>query len=150
MTHVKHSIAHSLRAPYLPTLKGAPLAGYFDYDRFFHSHLGHTFPQVNVKETGKAFEIELAVPGYDKKDFNISVDEAYLTVSAESNNEDGKKEDNYTRSEFGFNSFSHSFHLPANANEEDIHAKYEDGVLKITITKKNIIADKLKKSIEVK
>jgi HSP20 family protein len=150
MTHVKHSITHPLRGPYLPILKGSPLAGYFDYDRFFHSHWGHTFPQVNVKETSKSFEIELAVPGYDKKDFNISVDEAYLTVSAEKNHEDEKKEDNYTQSEFGFNSFSRSFHLPANANEEDIQAKYEEGVLKITITKKNIIADKPKKSIEVK
>jgi HSP20 family protein len=150
MIHLKHSIPHSLRAPYLPTLKGSPLAGYFDYDRFFHSPWGHTFPQVNVKETGKSFEIELSVPGYDKKDFNISVDESYLTVLAEKNHDDEKKENNYTQSEFGFNSFSRSFHLPANANEEDIQAKYEEGVLKITITKKNIIADKPKKSIEVK
>ena len=150
MTHLKHSIAHSLRAPYLPTLKVLPPAGYFDYDRFFHSPWGHTFPQVNVKETGKSFEIELSVPGYDKKDFNISVDEAYLTVSAESNNEDEKKEDNFTQSEFRFNSFSRSFHLPTNANEEDIQAKYDKGVLKLTIAKKNIIAEKPKKSIEVK
>jgi HSP20 family protein len=149
MTHVKQSIAHPLRGPYLPTLKGSPLAGYFDYDRFFHSPWGHTFPQVNVKETGKSFEIELSVPGYDKKDFDISVDEAYLTVLAEGNKEDEKKEDNYTQSEFGCNSFSRSFHLPPNANEEDIQAKYEGGILKLTIAKKNIIAAP-KKSIEVK
>jgi len=149
MSHVKHSIQHSLRVPYLPTLKGSPPAGYFDYDRFFHSPWGHTFPKVNVKETGKSFVIELSVPGYDKKDFNISLDEEYLTVSAEIKQEDEKKEDIYTQSEFGFNSFSRSFHLPPNANKEDIQAKYEGGILKLTIAKKNIIAAP-KKSIEVK
>jgi len=150
MTHLKHSIAHSLRVPYLPTLKGSPLAGYFDYDRFFHLPWGHTFPPVNSKENGNSFEIELSVPGYDKKDFNVCVDEELLTVSAESKHQDEKKGDNYIKSEFGFNSFSRSFHLPANANKEDIRAKYEEGILKLTITKKNIIAHKAKKSIEVK
>ena len=90
------------------------------------------------------------VPGYNKKDFNISIDEELLTVSAESKHEDEKKEDEYTQKQFGFMSFSRSFHLPENAKEEDIQAKYDDGVLKLTIPKKNLSASKTKKSIEVR
>jgi HSP20 family protein len=136
--------------PYLPILKGSPLTGYFDYDRFFHSPWEHHFPPVNVKENVKSFEIELMVPGYDKKDFNVSVDEEFLTVSAESKHEDEKKEEGYTQRQFGFSSFSRSFHLPENANQEDIQAKYDGGVLKLVITKKSITPAKPKKSIEVK
>ena len=150
MTHLKHSGSPSVRGPYLPTLKGSPLAGYFDYDRLLHSPWGHAFPPYNVKEDGKSFEIELMVPGYNKNDFNISVDEEFLTVSVENKHEDEKKGDDYTHRQFGFSSFSRSFHLPANANEEIIQAKYNDGILKLTIPKKNITAQKPKKSIEVK
>ena len=150
MTHLKHSVSPSVRGPYLPTLKGSPLADYFDYDRFFHSPWGHNFPPVNVKENVKSFEIELMVPGYNKMDFNISMDEEFLTVSAEGKHEDERKEDDYTQKQFGFIEFSRSFHLPANANEQDIQAKYDEGILKLTIPKKNITASKPKKSIEVK
>jgi len=131
-------------------LKGSPLADYFDYDRFFHSPWGHNFPPVNVKENVKSFEIELMVPGYNKMDFNISMDEEFLTVSAEGKHEDERKEDDYTQKQFGFIEFSRSFHLPPNANEQDIQAKYDEGILKLTIPKKNITASKPKKSIEVK
>jgi len=150
MTHLKHSVSPSLRVPYLPALKGSPLAGYFDYDRFFHSPWGHAFPPYNVKEDGKSFEIELMVPGYNKKDFNISVDGEFLTISTENKHEDEKKGEDYTHKQFEFSSFSRSFHMPANASEENIQAKYNDGILKLTIPKKNITAQKPKKSIEVK
>ena len=103
-----------------------------------------------MMETNKSFEIELMAPGYDKKDFNISVDDNYLTVSAESKHEDEKKEGKYTRRQFELSSFTRSFHLPANANEEDVQAKYDGGVLKLTIAKKDIIAPKLKRVVEVK
>ena len=149
MTHLKHSVSPSVRGPYLPIVKGSPLKGYFDYDRFFHSPWGHSFPPVNVKEDGKSFEIELIVPGYDKKDFNISVEDEFLTVAAESKYQDKNKEGDYTQKQFEFTSFSRSFHLPANTNKEDIQAKYYEGVLKLSIAKKNITAPRPKKSIEV-
>jgi HSP20 family protein len=150
MAHVKHSVWPSVRGPILPMLKGALLPDFFSYDRFFHSPWGHAFPPVNMKENGKSFEIELMVPGFDKKDFSISVDEGFLTVSSEGKHEDEKKEDDYTQKQFESNSFSRSFHLPVNANEEDIQAGYEGGVLKLTIAKKNVMVSKSKKSIEVK
>jgi HSP20 family protein len=150
MAHAKHPFSPSVRGPYLPSLKEPPLTAYFDYDRFFHLPWGHAFPPVNVKENDKSFDIELMAPGFDKKDLNISIDEGFLTVSVESKHEDEKKENDYTKREFGSSSFSRSFHIPVNANEEDIQAKYENGVLKLVIAKKNISATKPKKSIEVK
>ena len=150
MTHLKHYSSPSVRGPYLPTLKELPHVGYFDYNRFFHLPWGHEFPPVNVTETSKSFEIELIVPGYDKKDLNISVEDNFLTVSAESKRTEEKKEGKHTQKQFELNSFTRSFHLPPNVNEEGVQARYDNGVLIITLAKKSIIASKPKKVVEVK
>jgi HSP20 family protein len=92
-------------------------------------------PAVNVKETDKCYEIEVAVPGMKKEDFKIDVDNGVLTISAEQKEEQEKKEDNYTRKEFSYSSFSRSFSLPQNVNEDSINAKYENGVLALTLDK---------------
>jgi HSP20 family protein len=128
------------------------LADLFDNDRFFASPWlsGRNMPAVNIKETEKNYEVELALPGYDKKDFEISIDNGLLTVSGEKSEETEKKEDNYTRREFGFNSFSRSFNLPSNINEENIDANYADGVLKLTIAKKQETNGKSRKQISIK
>lgn len=135
-----------------PTLGGTLLSDFFDDDRFFKSPLrrGQSLPAVNVKENDKSYEVELAAPGFNKKDFNISVESGFLTVSAESNQEKEEKQDNYTRREFEYTSFSRSFNLPANTNEEDVQAKYEDGILKLSIAKKGGQEPKAKKPIQIK
>lgn len=140
-----------VRQSHWPALTGSMLSDFFDDDRFFNlPSFRQSIPAVNVKETDKAFEVELSAPGFNKKDFNISVDNRLLTVSAESKQEKERKEDNYTRREFGYTSFSRSFSLPANVNEEDIQAKYEDGILRLNISKKNIQDPTAKKPIEIK
>ena len=128
------------------------LADLFDNDRFFASPWlsGRNMPAVNIKENERNYEVELALPGYDKKDFEISVDNGVLTVSGERSEETEKKEDNYTRREFGFSSFSRSFNLPTNINEENIDAKYADGVLKLTIAKRQESNGKSRKQISIK
>jgi HSP20 family protein len=128
------------------------LADLFDNDRFFASPWlsGRNMPAVNIRENEKDYEVELAVPGYDKKDFEISVDNGLLTVSGEKREETEKKDDNYTRREFGFSSFSRSFNLPTNINEENIDAKYADGVLKLIIAKKQETNGKSRKQISIK
>lgn len=134
-----------------PTFRGSLLSDFFDDDRFSSPWLkSSSVPAVNVKENDKAFEVEVAAPGFDKKDFNISVDNGLLTVSAERSEEKEKKDDNYTRREFGYESFSRAFNLPANTNEEDISAKYEEGILRLSIAKKNQPESKLRKAIEIK
>jgi HSP20 family protein len=92
-------------------------------------------PAVNVKDNEKNYEIEVAAPGMVKDDFKIDIDNGVLTISAEKKDEMEKKEDNYTRREFSYSSFSRSFSLPQNVDEDSIVAKYENGVLKLTINK---------------
>jgi HSP20 family protein len=134
-----------------PAIGGSMLSDFFDDDVLFNRPSGRrSRPSVNIKETDKAFELEMAAPGYNKKDFNISIENNMLTVSAERNEEHEKMEDNYTRREFGYESFARSFKLPANTNEEDIHARYEDGILRLSINKKAAGEGTMKKPITVK
>jgi HSP20 family protein len=135
-----------------PAFEGSLLSDFFDDPRFFSSPwlAGRNLPAVNIKENEKDYEVEVAAPGFDKKDFNISLDNGLLTVSAEKREEKEKSEDNYRRREFGYSSFSRSFNLPTNTNEEDINAKYQDGVLKLSIAKKDKANAKTKKAIDVK
>ncbi len=133
-------------------LNGPMLSDFFDNDRFFDADWlrKQSVPAVNVKETEKSFEIELAAPGLTKKDFEISVDNGMLTISSEKKEEKEEKEKNDTRKEFSYSSFSRSFTLPENVNEEDVKAYYEDGILKLHIAKKAIGTSKPKKAIEVR
>lgn len=116
-------------------LRGSTLSDFFDDERFYNSRWvsGENLRVLNVKENEKAYEVELAAPGFSKKDFTISIDNGLLTVTAERRNE---KDKSYTRREFGYTSFSRSFNLPANTGEEDIQAKYEEGILRLSIPKK--------------
>lgn len=133
-------------------LSGAWLSDFFDNDRFFDSDWlkRQSVPAVNVKESEKEFEIEMAAPGLSKKDFSITVDKGILTISSEKEEEHEEKEKDYTRREFSYNAFSRSFTLPEYVSEDDIKANYEDGVLKLRLSKKSEGATKLKKMIEVK
>ena len=102
-------------------------------DKFF------TTPAVNIKETEKSFDIELAAPGMEKKDFKIDLKNGVLTVSAkhETKTEENDEKNNYTRREFSYQSFSRSFTLPEDkVNTEEINAKYENGILQVYIPKK--------------
>lgn len=92
-------------------------------------------PSVNVIETETDYQMEVAAPGMNKSDFNLSLDDNLLTISAETKSESEKTEKNYTRREFSFSNFKRSFHLPDNINTEKIDASYKDGVLNITLPK---------------
>lgn len=127
------------------------LSDFFDKDRFFDSDLmrNQTVPSVNVKENEKNFEVEMAAPGLSKKDFKITAENGVLTISSEKKEEKEEKNKDYTRKEFSYNSFSRSFTLPENTNEDDIKATYENGLLKLSIAKKTIAQAKAHKAIEV-
>ena len=93
-------------------------------------------PSMNVKETDDLFEIEMAAPGFNKKDFEISIENGLLKISAENKEEIEKKDEDFTRREFNYNSFLRSFTLPDNVNEEEmIDATYKRGILKLTLNK---------------
>jgi HSP20 family protein len=134
-----------------PAMGNSLLSDFFDDNGFFNSPwLGRqSMPAVNIKENEKNFEIELAAPGMEKKDFNISVNNGVLIISAEKTQEAENKDDSYTRREFGYSSFSRSFTLPTNTSEDDIKAKYEGGILKVLVAKKGEAQGRQRKSIEI-
>lgn len=106
-------------------------------------------PAVNIKENEKDYELELIVPGREKKDFNIEIDKNVMTVSSEVKSEDSKTVDNYTRKEFNLSSFKRSFTLPESVDAEGVNAAYENGVLKFTLPKKAEALPKPKRLIEL-
>lgn len=106
-----------------------------DLSEFFPSRLGLNVPTANITETPKEYKVELAAPGLERKDFNVEVDNHTLKISAEKEEEKTEKEGEYSRREYSFNSFSRSFTLPENVKEGNIDAKYENGVLKVSIPK---------------
>lgn len=109
-------------------------------------------PAVNVKETDKEFTLEVAVPGMDKKDFNLEIKNGMLIISAQKENkhEEKDKEGRYVRREFGYQSFTRSFTLPEDhVDVDNIDANYRDGILCVSIPKKE--EEKAKpKTIQIK
>jgi HSP20 family protein len=107
-------------------------------------------PAMNVKETDDRFDIEIAAPGFTKNDFEISIENGILRIEAEKKEEMEKKEENYTRREFNYNSFYRSFTLPENVNEEEmIDATYKRGILKLVLNKLHVDEIAPKRVIEV-
>lgn len=99
-----------------------------------YEHAANTLPSVNLIDNTNDFVIELAIPGFKKTDFNIQIDVNLLSISMEK--EVDYSSTNFTRREFNYNSFKRTFNLPDSANVEKISAKYNEGILTITIPKR--------------
>lgn len=106
-------------------------------------------PPVNIRENENGFTVELMAAGLKKEDFNIEVDNELLTISAEIKAENKEENGKFTKREFGLASFKRSFHLPETVNEENINAVYRDGILKLTLPKKEEALPKAKRLIEI-
>lgn len=118
---------------------------------FFGSDFSMSTPSVNVVETENSYRVEVAAPGLEKEDFEVSVDNGFLNISAKKEFKDEVKEgDKYMRREFNYNSFTRSFQLPEGVKADDIAANYENGVLKITLPKKEEARIEAAKVIEIK
>ncbi|WP_109833235.1 Hsp20/alpha crystallin family protein [Reichenbachiella versicolor] len=92
-------------------------------------------PKVDVSETDNAFELSFAVPGIDKKNINVDINEGVLTVNGEREFKNDKKEKNFHSVETSFGSFKRSFHLPDNIDADKVQANYKDGILDIVVPK---------------
>jgi len=108
---------------------------------------GFKIPPANISETKEEFRVDLSAPGLTRNDFKIEVEDGTLTISSEKKEE--SKNDNYKRREFSYNSFTRSFQLPENVKEDKISAKYDNGMLHVSIPKKEISISKPKKEIHV-
>jgi HSP20 family protein len=113
------------------------------------SDFSNNMPAVNVKAHKNGWELEAALPGMKKEDINISVENGVLSISAENRSEQHKKEENYTRREFSYQSFNRSFRLPENADEDDITAVYTDGVLRVSLKKNDPLQPSYEKTITI-
>jgi HSP20 family protein len=110
---------------------------FFDWSNRNYSPTNTTIPSVNIKENDDEFEVELAAPGLVKSDFNIELNKDLMTISSEKKTENETNEGKqFARREFSYQSFSRSFYLPNSADAEKIKARYENGILKVSIPKK--------------
>lgn len=111
-------------------------------DRFFNDSLSRTggaaysfVPKVDIFETEKAYEVQLSVPGVNKEDFKIDVNENQLTISGERKLSKEKKQDNLYLVESQYGHFSRAFRLPEEVDASKIAASYENGILSLTLPK---------------
>ena len=110
---------------------------------------GISLPKVNIKETADAYWVEMAVPGLQKNDFQIDLDNQVLSIAADINTANEEKEITYTRREYGYSSFKRTFSLPETVDEEQINASYKEGILNIHLPKKEEAKQKPVRTISI-
>lgn len=116
------------------------------WDRFFaDDNWSNVTAPVNIKESDKAYQLDVIAPGLQKDDFNISIEKDVLSVSFEKKEENKESTDKFIRSEYQFRSFKRNFTLTEKINAAGITAGYTDGILSITLPKKEQVAPSVKK-----
>ena len=109
-------------------------------DQFFDDEIGlssrsNYLPAVDILETEKAFEIQVSAPGMKKEDFQLDLNDQYLTISGERKFTRDEKVQKYHRQEMSFGAFTRTFHLPENVAASKIEASYKDGILTVIVPK---------------
>ncbi len=119
------------------------------FDNSWMERPTYTAPAINVIETEKEYEVELAAPGLDKEDFRVHVDadnNLHIEMEKKAETKEGKKHGRFLRREFSYEKFQQTLLLPDDVDAEKIEAKVEKGVLMVTIPKK----EKIQKTDAVK
>ena len=128
------------------------MTNFFDNELFpmlSNNNAKSTMPAVNIREDDKNYVLDFAIPGIDKKDLKIDMNEDVLTISSEVKNESEENKDGYKRKEFSYSAFSRSFYIPENVDREKIGANYKDGVLTVSLPKQEEEKNKISKTIEI-
>ena len=128
------------------------------FDDFFNTSISNftgenyitSTPSINIIEQDDKFLVEVASPGMDKKNFDVRIDNDHLIISGKKEIKDEETGDNYTRREFNYTSFERSFYLPESVDSGKVDAKYKDGILTITLDKKEESVKMPAKEIEIK
>ena len=126
----------------LPAVFGGSIFDDFFDDAFapmFPDAKGRTMMKADVKETDKSYEVDIEMPGFDRNDITIGLNNGYLTVSAkrETSKDDKDKNGRYLRRERYSGSVSRSFYVGDATTQDDIHARYDNGMLTLDIAKKD-------------
>ncbi|MCX6238955.1 MAG: Hsp20/alpha crystallin family protein [Bacteroidia bacterium] len=121
-----------------------------DWNNSNFSSTNSTLPAVNIRETDESFLIEVAAPGLAKENFRVNLNRNRLVISSEQRNEKDQSDKKYSRREFSYQSFERSFFLPEGTVDGDrINAKYIDGILLVTLPKREEIKPKPAREIEI-
>jgi len=132
----------SFRPFYMPSI--------FDDDFFpVVSNRASSMPAVNIREDDKNYVLDLAIPGIEKKDLKIDMDDDVLTISSETKSESEDSSNGYKRKEFSYSSFCRSFYVPENVNRDKIAASYRDGILSVSLPKEKEGKNKITKKIDI-
>ena len=145
----------------LPTIFGENLFDDFMDDNFERNFFGSRNPlygkhsknlmKTDVKETDSGYELDIDLPGFKKDEITAHLEDGYLTVSAAKgvDKDEKDKEGRYIRCERYSGSMTRSFYVGNAVTEQDIKAKYEDGILSLSIPKKDPKAVEAKKYIAI-
>lgn len=120
-----------------------------DWRRNNYSASNTTLPKVNIMEDDERFLVEMAAPGMEKGDFKVDLEHNLLTISSEKKEEAKNETARFTQREFAYQAFQRSFTLPDSANGEKISARYENGILRVSIPKKEEARPKPPKTIKI-
>ena len=134
------------QAPFFPSL----IDDFINQDWNLKTPSSTTLPAVNIKDLEAQFEIELAVPGMKKSDFEIEVEDGLLSISSSLEEEQVTEKGKFTRREFSYNSFKRTFTIPESVDPSNIEAQYSDGVLQLRLPKRKEALPQPKKLIKVR
>ncbi len=136
--------------PSLPSWFDDFLGKSFGNEFMSNFNTGITLPAVNVIDEVNDFVVEMAVPGLNKSDFNINIDNYVLSIGVEKETKHNESSENYTRREFGYSSFKRTFSIPESVDVEKISATYKDGIMRVILPKRDEAKKKPIKTIEIK
>ena len=125
--------------------------GFPEVDKaLYGKHAGYVM-KTDVKETDTGYEVDIDLPGFKKDEINAKLEDGYLTISAAKglDKDEKDKKGKYIRKERYAGSMSRSFYVGEGVTEEDIKAKYEDGILRLVVPKKDAKAVENKKYIAI-
>lgn len=134
------------QAPFFPSL----IDDFINQDWNLKTPSSTTLPAVNIKDLEAQFEIELAVPGMKKSDFEIEVEDGLLSISSSLEEEQVTEKGKFTRREFSYNSFKRTFTIPESVDPSNIEAQYSDGVLQLRLPKRKEALRQPKKLIKIR
>ena len=123
---------------------------WLDFNNSNFSTTNSTLPAVNIKESDDDYQIEVAAPGMKKEDIEIKFENDQLSISSENKEENKVEEGEYTRKEFSYQSFHRTFNVPQKeVDGEKISAIYNNGILSITLPKREEVKPKPAREIKI-